>query len=74
MSLGAGGERSSSGAAGAARPHLSLAIPGVTVSWSQAPYLFLATAASLAVHEVRWESTLDRNLAGRLMQRPLGLP
>ena len=51
MSLGADQERTT---AAAARPHLSLAIPGVTVSWSQTPYLFIATAASLAVHEVRW--------------------
>ena len=51
MSFRADRERGSAGSAGAA-PRLALAIPGVTVSWSQAPYLFVATAASLAIHEV----------------------
>ncbi len=52
MSLGADRERGSAGSGDAAAAHLALAIPGVTVSWSQTPYLFVATAASLAIHEV----------------------
>ena len=52
MSLGADRERGSADSGGSAAAHLALAIPGVTVSWSQTPYLFAATAASLAIHEV----------------------
>ena len=32
---------------------MGLAVPGLTVPWSHAGYLWLATAASIAVHEVR---------------------
>lgn len=31
---------------------MGLAVPGLTVPWSHAGYLWLATAASIAVHEV----------------------
>ena len=32
---------------------MGLAVPGLTVPWGHAGYLWLATAASIAVHEVR---------------------
>ena len=31
---------------------MGLAVPGLTVPWGHAGYLWLATAASIAVHEV----------------------
>lgn len=31
---------------------MGLAVPGLTVPWSHAGYLWIATAASIAIHEV----------------------
>jgi hypothetical protein len=36
---------------------MGLAVPGLTVPWGHAGYLWLATAASIAVHEVSMSYT-----------------
>lgn len=38
--------------AGRAQAHFELAVPGLTLPWAQAGYLWVATALSMAVHEV----------------------
>ena len=54
-SIGVGPLGSASGSQGFA---MGLAVPGLTVPWGHAGYLWLATAASIAVHEVSTQAVM----------------
>lgn len=55
-SIGVGPLGSASGSQGFA---MGLAVPGLTVPWGHAGYLWLATAASIAVHEVSPQAVIQ---------------
>ena len=44
---------------------MGLAVPGLTVPWSHAGYLWLATAASIAIHEVCSHNALTAAAVGK---------
>ncbi len=44
--------RGAASAATQSTPHLVIAVPGLTIPWAHAAYLWIAAAVSLTVHEV----------------------